>query len=568
MRTAKLPRLLLASVLFALYMCSAGAIEAATLSLEPESTFVTTGVGSVIDLDLRVDENTQGIRLFQARIAFDTLMFDTVSTTLGPLFDTSGFTRVFNSYIYYDSTLATTILRLEGLLFGPSAVVDGPGVVAQVQLVALNTGISELPILQHVMTDISNDPIESTAEGAVVIVDFPPDEFDLIWPINETILGFPDSAIQFFWEPSSSIYPGEVVKYRFEISADESFPTGSTLTYLAVSDTTCWVAIDTLTNETTYWWRVTAYGNLYGFERESTPFGASFFLSEPSQPAPFALLSPVGDAEVIGIPGSTIQLQWESSSSIYPSENILYDIDYSTNSDFAAGSTVSTTGYTGTSLSINVDDLTNGRYFWRVLATGDVYGLTRESTPYPDSFEFAIGGDPGSFDLSSPDNGDLVDLVDKTEATFTWQTAPSVIPDDTTWYLVYLWDNAATNPGEEFYLDSIRENTSLTVPENSVPLGVSVYWKVLARNRLGFTTWSTSTNTVTYFWRGDVVINRAIDISDLVFLVSYMFQQGNSPEIMLSADINCSYAGPDISDLVRLVSYMFQQGDPLGCSNE
>jgi len=47
-----------------------------------------------------------------------------------------------------------------------------------------------------------------------------------------------------------------------------------------------------------------------------------------------------------------------------------------------------------------------------------------------------------------------------------------------------------------------------------------------------------------------------------------MFQQGNSPEIMLSADINCSYAGPDISDLVRLVSYMFQQGDPLGCSNE
>jgi len=60
---------------------------------------------------------------------------------------------------------------------------------------------------------------------------------------------------------------------------------------------------------------------------------------------------------------------------------------------------------------------------------------------------------------------------------------------------------------------------------------------------------------------GDIQGN--IDISDLVFLVNYMFgtPSGPAPDPLSSADVNCSLE-VDISDLVYLVNYMF--GTPSG----
>lgn len=56
------------------------------------------------------------------------------------------------------------------------------------------------------------------------------------------------------------------------------------------------------------------------------------------------------------------------------------------------------------------------------------------------------------------------------------------------------------------------------------------------------------------------------DISDLVYLVAYMFQQGPPPPCIDNADVNGSDAAPDISDLVYLVSYMFDGGPaPIAC---
>jgi len=55
------------------------------------------------------------------------------------------------------------------------------------------------------------------------------------------------------------------------------------------------------------------------------------------------------------------------------------------------------------------------------------------------------------------------------------------------------------------------------------------------------------------------------DISDLVFLVAYMFQGGAEPPCMEEADINGDGIEiPDIADLVYLVSYMFSGGPAPG----
>lgn len=68
--------------------------------------------------------------------------------------------------------------------------------------------------------------------------------------------------------------------------------------------------------------------------------------------------------------------------------------------------------------------------------------------------------------------------------------------------------------------------------------------------------------------RGDANHNGAgPDVSDLVYLVTYMFSGGPLPPCMEEADINGNGAGPDVSDLVYLVTYMFSGGPlPAPCS--
>jgi hypothetical protein len=53
-----------------------------------------------------------------------------------------------------------------------------------------------------------------------------------------------------------------------------------------------------------------------------------------------------------------------------------------------------------------------------------------------------------------------------------------------------------------------------------------------------------------------------IDISDLVYLVDYMFTGGPAPTCFEEADMDCSGGILDIADLVYLVDYMFNLGRP------
>ncbi len=65
--------------------------------------------------------------------------------------------------------------------------------------------------------------------------------------------------------------------------------------------------------------------------------------------------------------------------------------------------------------------------------------------------------------------------------------------------------------------------------------------------------------------RGDVNYDGAelIDISDLLYLIDFMFQSGPAPVCFEEADIDASGSEPlDISDLVLLIDYMFTGGEP------
>ncbi len=57
------------------------------------------------------------------------------------------------------------------------------------------------------------------------------------------------------------------------------------------------------------------------------------------------------------------------------------------------------------------------------------------------------------------------------------------------------------------------------------------------------------------------------DITDLIYLVTFMFQDGPEPPVMASVDVDGNgTTSPDIADLIYLVAFMFQDGPGLICS--
>jgi hypothetical protein len=66
------------------------------------------------------------------------------------------------------------------------------------------------------------------------------------------------------------------------------------------------------------------------------------------------------------------------------------------------------------------------------------------------------------------------------------------------------------------------------------------------------------------FLRGDATGDRIIDISDVVYLLNYLFAGGPAPVPLAAGDANCDGV-VDISDVVYLINYLFVGGPSPGC---
>jgi large repetitive protein len=59
---------------------------------------------------------------------------------------------------------------------------------------------------------------------------------------------------------------------------------------------------------------------------------------------------------------------------------------------------------------------------------------------------------------------------------------------------------------------------------------------------------------------GDVTGEGTVDLSDVIFLITYLYKDGVAPNLLMTGDLNCD-GEVNISDVVYIINYLYKQGD-------
>ena len=60
---------------------------------------------------------------------------------------------------------------------------------------------------------------------------------------------------------------------------------------------------------------------------------------------------------------------------------------------------------------------------------------------------------------------------------------------------------------------------------------------------------------------GDVYVDGKIDVSDVIFLINYLFKNGPAPDPLLKGDVTADGI-INVQDVIHLINYLFRFGMP------
>ncbi|MDF1545095.1 MAG: M6 family metalloprotease domain-containing protein [bacterium] len=279
------------------------------------------------------------------------------------------------------------------------------------------------------------------------------------------------------------------------------------------------------------------------------------------------LISPLGEALV----SSETPILVVFSGADNEEDNLTYEFEvYSddaltnlvSSATSVPGGGVSTTWTVGSALA------EDSRFLWRSRCT-DGY----EFSAWTDSASFwvnAVNQPPDAFSLVGPADGYEM-LVEGESITFDWQASSDQDPTDlVTHYTLQVAPDPSFVTYQEF---TNLTDTSLT-PFLTLNTDTTYYWKVKAHDIGGSETWSTETYYIVTPSTGCCVADRgnvngdigdAMDISDLTYLVDFMFSGGPAPICTEEANVDSSPGEAiDIADLTFVVDYLFGGGPAPG----
>ncbi len=201
----------------------------------------------------------------------------------------------------------------------------------------------------------------------------------------------------------------------------------------------------------------------------------------------------------------------------------------------------------------------DGLWFWRVYAVNDSGRTTGFSEP----------GRRLTIDTQAPALPTILkpepdSLVDYQTQVYQWTAVLKLLPATPVKYQIQISQDST------FVTAPISvANLSTTTYTNSVALlpDATYYCRVsatdAATNTSGFTAPRRFHTRASYVC-GDADHSGAVDISDAVYLIAYIFSGGAAPNPLAAGDPDCS-GSVDISDVVFLIAYIFS-GGPAPCS--
>jgi len=258
-------------------------------------------------------------------------------------------------------------------------------------------------------------------------------------------------------------------------------------------------------------------------------------------PSLFSLLSPEDSTFV----SCVVTFDWENATDPDPWDTVRYDLYVSTSSTFHPDSTVI---YHSLLTSQYTDTLEIVRYYWKVRAY-DKYSemwsnqiWTFNVQNYP----------PNTFSLLSPSDSAMIPYI----VSFDWETAIDPDPWDTVRYDLYVSTSSTFHP------DSTIPYNGLFNGQYTDTLEIGrFYWKVKAYDNYA-EIWSNQTWTFLSAKRGDANGDKQITVSDVVYLINYLFKGGPPPvPEQMVGDVNCD-GKVTVSDVVYLINYLFKGGPP------
>ncbi len=209
-------------------------------------------------------------------------------------------------------------------------------------------------------------------------------------------------------------------------------------------------------------------------------------------------------------------------------------------------------GSSTTSIVVDSSLTENAKYWWRVKAS-DYY----EESAYSEIRTFyvnTVNTPPAAFALSNPPDTVAEPLVTLLPQ-FTWAAAADPDPYDTVSYTLYL----ATDPHFNFVKPTAGLRSTSYDLADSLTWGTRYWWKVRANDRSGDSTWSTRVFSCRTTTLGDADGDGFVTLSDVVFLINYIFANGVPPDPMSAGDSNCDGL-VNLSDAVYLINYIFREG--------
>jgi hypothetical protein len=141
---------------------------------------------------------------------------------------------------------------------------------------------------------------------------------------------------------------------------------------------------------------------------------------------------------------------------------------------------------------------------------------------------------------------DKMNIQISTNGGTNWLTLEAVGPITQAsggWYQRMFWVNDYITPTEgvkiRFIASDLNQESVVEAAIDAVSIEIFTCWKP--------------------YLCGDVDESEAVDIDDVVFLVNYIFAEGQSPEPVEAGDADCS-GDVDIDDVVYVIAYIFSGG--------